>query len=174
MFHIFPFLTDRGIDGMTAVWVLSIIAAFGALGSVVWGLLAEKIRIQNLLAINAFISGLVFLFLFWAIDFKVPHAIGVVIIFALAAMHGTLQGGRHPVMDTIWPAFFGRTSLGSIFSMASPFRFAANAVGPILAAICFDMLGSYAFPFYLFGVIYFFVGVISLFTKAPLHPLSGA
>jgi MFS family permease len=144
------------------------------LGSVAWGFLAEKVRIQHLLAINAFISGLVFLLLFWAIDFKVTHTIGVVIIFALAAVHGILQGGRHPVLDTIWPVFFGRTSLGSIFSMASPFRFVANAIGPLLASLCFDMFGSYTFPFYLFCVIYFLVGTIGLFMKAPLHPLSEA
>jgi MFS family permease len=170
MFHIFPFLTDKGMNEMTAVWVLSTIAAFGALGSFVWGFLAEKFRIQDLLAINAFTSGLIFLLLFWAIDFKGPHTIGVVIIFALAAFHGMLLGGRYPIMDTIWAVFFGRTSLGSIFSMASPFRFIANAIGPLFASLCFDMFGSYTFPFYLFCVIFFLVGAICLFTKSPQHP----
>jgi MFS family permease len=171
-FHIFPYLTDKGMNGMTAVWVLSTTAAFGALGSVVWGFFADKVRIQRLLAINAFTSGLVFFLLFWAIDFKVPHTLGVFIIFTLAAVFGILQGGRHPVLDTMWPVFFGRTSLGSIFSVSTPFRFAANALGPVSAALFFDMFGSYTFPFYLFCAIFFLVGIMSLFIKSPRHPLS--
>ncbi len=170
-FHLFPFLTDKGMSGMTAVWVLSTTAAFGAFGSVVWGYFADKVRIQRLLAINACTSGLIFLFLFLSIDFKVPHTLGAVIIFTLAAALGMLQGGRHPVLDTIWPAFFGRTSLGSIFSISTPFRFTANALGPVSAAFFFDMFGSYLFPFYLFCVIFFLMGIMSLFIKSPRYPL---
>jgi len=171
MFHIFPFLTDRGMNGITAVWVLSTIAASGAFGSLMWGILTERVRIRSLLVVNAFISGVIFLLFFWAIDFNIPPVVKNVIIFGLAALHGMLQGGRHPILDNIWAEFFGRSSLGSIYSIASPFRFVANACGPLFASLCFDILKGYTLPFYFFCFIYFLIGTISLLMKSPQHKL---
>ena len=169
-FHLFPFLTDKGLEEMTAVFVLSTIAGFGALGSVVWGYFSERYNIQKFLAANIFSNGLVFLLFFWVVEYNAARNFGVVIIFVLAAIHGFIHGGRHPIMDSVWGHFFGRDALGSIFSFASPFRFTANALGPIFAAYCFDLIGSYTFPFYIFGTIFFISGSISLFMKAPIPP----
>jgi len=169
-FHLFPFLTDKGLEEMTAVFVLSTIAGFGALGSVVWGYFSERYNIQKFLAANIFSNGLVFLLFFWVVEYNAARNFGVVIIFVLAAIHGFIHGGRHPIMDSVWGHFFGRNALGSIFSFASPFRFTANALGPIFAAYCFDLIGSYTFPFYIFGTIFFISGSISLFMKAPIPP----
>ncbi|MEW6670764.1 MAG: MFS transporter [Thermodesulfobacteriota bacterium] len=169
-FHIFPFLTDNGLDEMTAVLVLSTIAVSGALGSVGWGYFSERYHIQRFLAVNIFSNGLVFLLLFWVVQFKVTLGFGVGIIFVLAAVHGLIHGGRHPIMDSVWGHFFGRKALGSIFSFASPFRFTANACGPVFAAFCFDIFGSYSIPFYLFTAIFFISGSISLIMKPPRPP----
>jgi len=73
-------------------------------------------------------------------------------------------------MDSVWGHFFGRRSLGSIFSIASPFRFTANALGPIFAAFCYDLFGNYVLPFSVFGCIFFLCGILSLFMKAPRPP----
>ncbi|MFC1816747.1 MFS transporter [Thermodesulfobacteriota bacterium] len=167
-FHIFPFLTDKGFNEVSAVLVLSIIAVFGALGSFVWGLFAERFNIKSLLAVNIFSNGLVFLLLFWAVEFKVANILGTGIVFFLAALHGLLQGGRNPVLSIIWAVFFGRKFLGSIFGFSSMFRHTANAMGPVFAALCFDLLGSYTFPFSLFVAIFLISGMISLFMKPPL------
>jgi len=169
-FHIFPFLTDSGLDEITAVFVLSTIAASGALGSIVWGYFSERHDIQRFLAVNIFCNGLVFLLLFWVVQFKVAPVSGTGLIFLLAAFHGMIHGGRHPIMDSVWGHFFGRKSLGSIFSAANLFRFTANACGPVFAAVCFDMYGSYSIPFYLFTVLFFISGSICLFMQPPRPP----
>ena len=170
-FHLFPFMTDHGIDELSAVMVLSTIAVFGALGTVLWGFLAEKVRIQVLLAINGFGSGLIFLFLFATVQSGLPASLGIRLLFFLAACHGILHGGRLPVMAMVWAEFYGRMSMGSIYSFSSPFRFTANAIGPIFAAICFDVFGSYSFPFFLFTTNFFVSGIIWLYLKSPRHPL---
>ncbi len=170
-FHLFPFMTDHGVNQVSAVLVLSIIAVFGALGTILWGFLAEKVRIQVLLAINGFGSGLIFLFLFATVQSNVPTSFGTSSLFVIAACHGVLHGGRLPVMAMVWAEFYGRTSMGSIYSISSPFRFTANAIGPIFAAICFDVFGSYSFPFSLFTVIFLVTGVMWLYMKSPRHPL---
>jgi len=169
-FHIYPFLTDQGFSEMTAVLILSTISVSGMVGSPIWGMLVERFRIQNLLTINVLGSGLLFLLLYWAVKFKFDGVLGTGIVFFLAALHGTLHGGRNPMITLAWAEFFGRRSLGSILSLSSPFHYAANAIGPVFAALCFDLSGSYAFPFYFFVFIFFFSGMISNRMEPPRHP----
>jgi MFS family permease len=170
-FHIYPFLTDQGISPKTAVWVISTIAAFGALGSVIGGILADKVRIQTLLALNVFVYGLVFLIFFWMVGFKMTGGPGTPMVFVSAALLGALHGSRNTITSVIWGSFFGRSALGSIYSFSLPFHSAANAGGPLFAAICFDLFGSYAFPFYFFTAVFFITGIISLRLKPPNLPL---
>ena len=87
-----------------------------------------------------------------------------------AVMHGLLHGGRMPLFSLIWAEYFGRNSLGSIFSFSSPFRMTANAIGPIFAALFFDFTGRYTIPFCIFIALFLFVGAISLYVKPPDLP----
>jgi len=173
-FHIFPFLTDQGFTETSAVFILSAIAIFGALGAVVWGVLAERFRTQVLVAIDVFMGGLVIIAIFWFVKADISGFTGalmIVVLSILIGFHGISSGGRMPLLSLIWAEFFGRTSLGSIYSFSSPFRFTANAFGPIFAALCFDLLGSYALPFHIFTLLLMFSGIISLFMKLPKPPV---
>ncbi len=169
-FHIYPFLTDQGFSEITAVLVLSTISFFGMIGSAIWGLLTDKLRIQSLLTVNVIGNGLIFLALYWAVQFKFVNVLGVGIVFFLAALHGIFHGGRNPMITIVWAEFFGRRSLGSILSLSHPFHTTANALGPVFAALCFDLFGSYAFPFYLFVFIFFFSGIITTTMRPPRYP----
>jgi MFS family permease len=173
-FHLYPFLTDQGLSETTAVLILSTFAAFGMAGSAIWGTLTERYRIQNLLAINVIGNGLIFLLLFWAVQFKFGGASGTGIIFFLAALHGIFHGGRNPMLPVLWAAFFGRRSLGSIYGLANPFYFTANAIGPIFAGLCFDLLGSYSFPFYFFVAVFAVSGMITLRMQPPKYSAAAA
>jgi MFS family permease len=169
-FHIYPFLTDQGFSQTTAVWILTTFAVSGMAGSAAWGILTEKFRIQNLLAANVMGNGLIFLLLYWAVQFKFDGALGTAIIFLLTALHGLFHGGRNPMIPVIWANFFGRRSLGSIYSLGNPFYFTANAIGPVFAGLFFDLFGSYAFPFYFFVVIFLISGTITLRMQPPKRP----
>ena len=168
-FHLYPFLTDQGLSETTAVLILSTFAAFGMAGSALWGMLTERFRIQNLLAINVIGNGLIFLLLYWVVQYKFGGASGTGIIFFLAALHGIFHGGRNPMLPVIWADFFGRRSLGSIYGLANPFYFTANAIGPIFAGFCFDLLGNYAFPFYFFVAVFVVSGMITLCMQPPKY-----
>ena len=173
-FHLYPFLTDQGLSETTAVLILSTFAAFGMAGSALWGTLTERFRIQKLLAVNVIGNGLIFLLLYWAVQYKFGGASGTGIIFFLAAMHGIFHGGRNPMLPVIWADFFGRRSLGSIYSLANPFYFTANAIGPIFAGLCFDLLGNYAFPFYFFVAVFVVSGMITLYMRPPKYSVEAA
>lgn len=170
-FHIYPFLTDQGFSETTAVFILSTIALFGMVGSPIWGMLTEKFRIQHLLTVNVVGNGLIFLVLYLAIRFKFDGAWGIGIIFLLAALHGIFHGGRNPMIPVVWADFFGRRSLGSIYGLSNPFFFTANALGPIFAGLCFDLLGSYEFPFYFFVVMFFISGMVTMRMQPPKNPV---
>jgi sugar phosphate permease len=169
-FHIYPFLTDQGFNEMTAVSILSTVSLFGMVGSAVWGLLTERLHIQRLLTVNVLVNGLVFLSLYWVVGFRPDGLLGIGIIFFLAALHGTLHGGRNPMITLAWANFFGHRSLGSILSLSYLFHTAANAVGPVFAAFCFDLSGSYRFPFLFFVILFFLSGMITMRIQPPRHP----
>lgn len=173
-FHLYPFLTDQGLSETTAVLILSTFAAFGMAGSAIWGTLTERFRIQNLLAVNVIGNGLIFLLLFWVVQFKFGGASGTGIIFFLAALHGIFHGGRNPMLPVIWADFFGRRSLGSIYGLANPFYFTANAIGPIFAGLCFDLLGNYTFPFYFFVAVFVVSGMITSRIRPPKYTSEAA
>ncbi|MBM4312927.1 MAG: MFS transporter [Deltaproteobacteria bacterium] len=169
-FHIFPYLTDQGFNEMTAVLILSTFAFSGMAGSAIWGTLSDRVRIQTLLAANLAGNGVIYLALYWLVQFRPEGAPGVSILFALAALQGIFHGGRGPMLTTLWANFFGRRSLGTIYSLANPFYFTTNAIGPIFGGFFFDLLGSYAFPFHLFIAVYFLSGIVSLRLQPPIHP----
>jgi MFS family permease len=169
-FHIYPFLTDQGFSEITGVLILSTISVFGMVGSVTWGMLAERFGIQRLLTLNVLGSGLIFLSLYWAAKFKIDGELETGILFFLAALHGIFHGGRNTMIILAWAKFFGRRSLGSILSLSNPFNTAANAIGPVFAALCFDLFGSYALPFYSFVAMFFLSGIITEHMQPPGHP----
>ncbi len=169
-FHIYPFLTDQGLSGMTAVLVLGTVSAFGMAGSALWGLLTERYPIQNLLTVNVLASSLIFTALFWTVRFGLGEGLGTGSIFLLAALHGTFHGGRNPMVALAWANFFGRRSLGSILSLSYMFSTAANAMGPVFAAVCFDLLGSYTIPFHLFVGMFLLSGMITMHLQPSRHP----
>ena len=166
-FHIYPYLTDQGMSPTTAVIVLSTIAVFGSVGSILLGGLTEKVSPKLLIIINGFGSGLVFLMLYGVVEIQFQKTMGVSLVFVLAACHGLFHGGRFPVMSVIWAEYYGRESLGSIYGITSIFRYSANAMGPIFGAVCFDVFNSYALPFYLFSCLFLVNGVIGLYLRPP-------
>lgn len=169
-FHLFPFMTDQGMSETRAIVLISSFAIFGSLGAVSCGFLAERFSPKLLLTINGFASGVVFFGFFTAVNAGVIEGGGFTLLMALTAVHGILHGGRMPLFSIIWAEYFGRSSLGSIYSFSSPFRFTANAVGPIFAALFFDTTGSYSIPFHLFTVLFLIAGIISFYMKPPRHP----
>lgn len=169
-FHIYPFLTDQGLSQTTAVWILTTFAVSGMAGSAAWGILTEKFPVQRLLAANVMANGLIFLLLYWAVQFRFEGVLGTATIFLLAALHGIFLGGRNPMIPMIWANFFGRRSLGTIYSLGNPFYFTANAIGPIFAGLFFDLFCSYAFPFYFFVVVFLISGIIALRMRPPKAP----
>ena len=120
--------------------------------------------------VNILMNGLVFFWLYWTVKSRPGGLLETGIIFFLAALYGILLGGRNPMITLAWANFFGRRSLGSIVSLSYLFRETASAIGPVFAASCFDLFGSYRFPFHLFVAMFFLSGLITMHIQPPRHP----
>ena len=173
-FHLFPFMTDQGMSAVWAIALISTIAISGATGAISSGFLAERFSTKILLAINGFASGLIFFGFYITASSGTAQNFETGVLFVLAALYGVLHGGRMPLFSLIWAEYFGGSSLGSIYSFSSPFRMTANAIGPIFAALFFDITGRYTIPFCIFIFLFLLVGMSSLSVKPPRLPSSKA
>ena len=119
-------------------------------------MLAERFPAKLILAFILMLLGVLFFFIFWIIKIKA-------VLFVFAVIFGVLRGGAIPLIPLIWAEFYGRESLGSIFSLSGPFRLTANALGPVFGGLCFDLLGGYFVPFIIFSSLFLVSGLISYF-----------
>lgn len=158
-FHLFPFWTDSGISAKEAVIALSVVAIASAFGGLLFGYLSDRVKPHKLMSFA--VLSLAFIFP-WVFYLKSGTW-----FFIFACSFGLLRGGMMPLLPLIWANFFGRSSMGSVYSLSSPFGWTANALGPVFAALCFDILGDYRLPFYLFAILFFLAGLIGLFLKTP-------
>lgn len=162
-FHIFPFLTDNGLSAEISVLVISVIWTLSAFGGLTIGFLAERIPVKVLLAVSLISLGVIFLSIFWVVN-------AVWMVFAFAVIYGFMRGAVLPLLALIWVEFYGRYSSGTALGLSSAFRYTANAIGPVFAAICYDLQNSYRIPFYLFCALLILGGMVSLKSSAPAPP----
>jgi len=76
------------------------------------------------------------------IVFSVARQMDLIVYAGFLAM-GIGWGGLLPLQEVIWASFFGRRYLGSVRSTAMPFTFGMSALGPVLVAYYYDLVGDY-------------------------------
>lgn len=160
-FHLFPFMTDQGLPPSMGVLVITVLSICAAFGGVLFGFLAERISVKILMGWVLITIGIIFYLVFWAV--KEP-----VWMFIFAVVYGTIRGGVLPLIFLLWTEFYGRRSSGTVLGIAGPFQMAANAAGPVSAAICFDLFHNYRIPFSAFTFLLIIAGFLCLVAKPPV------
>lgn len=157
--HMIPYFTDKGLDPAIAVLTTTILFITGAIGSLVFGFLAERFSIRQILSTNYLMLGLGMAGLL-LVD-STPKA------FTWAIYMGLVQGGGFTLNQVLFADYFGRDSLGAIRGVISPIQLGANAIGPLAAAYAYDVLGNYFAIFLIFGLLRLISGALVLFAKQP-------
>jgi len=75
-----------------------------------------------------------------------------VLVYLGFLLMGIGWGGLLPLQEVIWATSFGRRYLGSVRSTAMPFTFGMSALGPILVAYYYDVVGNYDLALIAMGV----------------------
>jgi len=145
MVHIVPYAINQGISPEQAALILSAMNGAQPVGSVVWGLVADRIGNRKVLVTCVcLLSAVIFLLL----PLGNPWLIGfLVMVIALGL------GGVSVTQSSITAELFGMRSHGTILGY-TVFTFSVGgALGTYLAGALFDSTGSYQIIFLLCGAL---------------------
>ena len=155
-FHWFSYLTENGVSSGVTIASLAIAPLVGMPASVIAGFVAEKVAPQLMLAIASLIMALSVAILL------IADSAVLAIMFGIA--HGVAAGIQITNSEVIWADFFGRDSIGGIRGIIAAALMFTNALGPLAAALSFDITGGY-------GAI-FSGGIVVLVASAALAALA--
>jgi MFS family permease len=133
--HIVPHATDLGISAAGGASILATMGAVGIIGNVVLGTTADRIGNRQVYVISFILMSAA---LFWLL-----RATGMWMLFVFAAVLGLARGGMGASQSPLVVDFFGLSSHGLIFGVASLFYTVGAAIGPFLSGYLFDATGSY-------------------------------
>ena len=157
--HMVPYFTDKGLTPAVAIAATTTLFIASALGSVIFGFLAEKVGIRRVVIIDYVFMGLGFLFLVMVNNPVTAVLWGVYM--------GIVQGGGMTLNQVLFADYFGRGSLGAIRGAITPVQLTTIAAGPLIAALAYDRTGSYVAIFLVFGVLRALSGILVFWAKPP-------
>lgn len=159
--HLFAFLTDAGFAAGTAAWLLTYLYTLHTVAKPLWALVAERVHVRVCIAVCYFGGA---------------AAVGVLLVsrsltalLLFATVYGLTRGAQSFVTSLAWADYFGREAQGAIRGLASPFRFLAQAAGPVVGGVLYDITGSYAVAFVVFALAFATGGVIALAARPPVR-----
>jgi MFS family permease len=157
--HRVPFFLGQGLDGSLVGPMLFV----QAIGMITGGFLAAALmrKFPQRRVIGSFMLGttaMMFLILY------VP-ANGLAVLYGFA--EGLFSGGAFAMLPVLYADYFGRQSIGTIRGITHPVVMVANATGPLLAGIIFDLRGDYSLAFQVFGTVTLLGATLVWFAKPP-------
>jgi MFS family permease len=156
--NLLPFAMGAGVSKEQGALLISIIAAFGVVGKLVFGIIADHIDLRIGLAagILLLITGLgCFL------------GEGMTILVAGSVATGLASGGMLPVWGAMLAWLFGAAHYGRVMGQMNPVIIPMYLVAPILAAAIYDQTSSYHPAFTLFIIV---LAALLLLLPAIRHP----
>ena len=160
-FHLVAYYTDKGMSAEVGALAVSLYALFGAVASLIWGFLIERVPERVLLVTAAMTAGLTLL-LMVLVQSPVPGLL-------VAALYGTAARGEGALVNTIMANYYGRASFGRIVGFVSPFTSAALGIGPLIASLTFDTTGSYDGVMTVFGFVSIGAAFLLWFARRPVR-----
>jgi MFS family permease len=157
--HLFSYIRDKGVSPALAAAILTGLYVLQGVAKPLWGLVAERVHVRYCIA-ACYLGGAVGLLLL--IASRSLLALGV-----FAAVYGLTRGAQSFVTSLAWADYFGRDAQGAIRGLASPFRLAASASGPVLGGVLYDITGSYGLAFAVFAAAFALGGLVALAARPP-------
>ncbi len=165
--HSAAFFQDQGLGAVIAGFGISFNAIFLGVGSVVWGVVVEKVPVRFVMAAVALVMA--------AASFLFTTTNTAVEALAYSAIFGFGLGGMLTVPPVAYADYYGRRSLGTIRGITEPFTTFGQAVGVMIPGIVFDYISSESYMpfFYAAGSVGILTALISLFATQPHHSHTG-
>jgi nitrate/nitrite transporter NarK len=139
-FHMVSIFADQGLGSTVAASVFVPVALATATANLLGGIAIDRISVKYLLA-TALIFHALSLWRIQSLDSTVS-------IYAFGILLGITGGLFQGIGAVVWPAFYGRRHLGSIYGFASAAGVLGAALGPLPFGVVRDLLGSYQLILY--------------------------
>jgi MFS family permease len=153
--HIVPLATDRGISATSAAVILSVMNLAMTFGSLIIGLIADRIGSQRMLLICQCLFLVVFMFLLPVNSAWVLGTFAVILSFSGGGI-GVLEG-------TIIAELFGLKSNGVILGVNFFIFTIGCSTGAFIAGSVFDSTGNYQWAFLLCGALVVVALIFAIF-----------
>ena len=169
--HAIPFLTDHGFTRTEAALAIAVNGGANLSSKFVWGYLLQRVHVRKLsaTALSTSATGVALMLISAQVG-----SLGL--MFVAFCFWGFGFGGSVPLSEFIWAKYFGRVHIGAVRGVGAPFTVALGAVGPVLAGLYFDAVGSYTGAFIAFVGVYL-VGATAIFCSrepSPVRKLAAA
>ncbi len=161
--HRVPFFVGQGMDG-SLVGPMLFVQAIGMMAGGFAGAALMR-RVPQQRVIGTFMLGTA------AMMFLILHVPpnGMVVLYGLS--EGVFSGGAFAMLPVIYADYFGRRSIGTIRGITHPVVMIANAAGPLIAGLIFDIRGDYSLAFQIFGGVTLAGAALAWFAKPPRVPV---
>ena len=159
--HMIPYFTDQGLTPGFSAAVVAVWSGSGAVGSLLFGMLAERYSTRLVMSWS---------FIFLAGGFALLLAVQSTSTGLIWGLYqGLVNGGMFTLQLVIFADYYGRDSLGAIRGAIQPVQLGANAMGPLAAALVYDITGSYFLVFSSFIFLSIFCGGCIFLAKPPFE-----
>ena len=157
--HQVPHLIDRGISLGIAATAVSIFSFSAAIGGLIFGQLEARFGVRQSLAASAWLMALGTATMLMVFD--------VWTAFLSAVIFGAGIGGLMTLFPVAWANNFGRENLGAIRGLTIPIQTLAQASGPLISGILFDLSDGYDLSLALFTILAGVAGLLAFFVAKP-------
>ena len=161
--HVFPFLTDSGIDETAAGFMMGLMIFFTIPSRLVAGIVADRVRkgqLVYLLAASFLVTsgGILALVI-------LPGA-GMIYVFLI--LFGVGTAATTPLAILMRARYFGRKAYGSIAGVSSLIGSPLGVISPIYAGWVYDTSGSYTTAFAVLAALPVLSALMIYFARPPV------
>jgi len=159
--HLFPILTEAGIDRATAAWLTSLSGIAAIVGKLMTGWLLDRLKPNWVGGITLAAAALAFLLLVQGI--RSPTLIVVAML-----VNGYAAGTKTQITGLMTARYGGMRNFGKIYGVMAALMALAAGLGPTIAGITYDSYGGYT-PFLLTGALGCLLGGLMM-VSLPRYP----
>lgn len=134
--HLFPILTEAGVDRTRAAWLVGLSGVAGIVGKLVTGVLLDRYRPNWVGGITLGAAALAFALLLEGI--RSPTLILVALL-----VNGYAAGTKTHITGFLTAEYAGMKNFGAIYGVMSSLMALAAGMGPMLAGMVYDYSGDY-------------------------------
>ncbi|MBW2623660.1 MAG: MFS transporter [Deltaproteobacteria bacterium] len=164
--HCIPFLTDRGMDPLTAAATMGIYISTSIPARFLAGLLVDRVSTGS---IRFLMAGIYFLQSLGVALFLIKPE-SLIMLYAFFILYGFGMGAAMTMTPVIRARYYGRMHFGTIAGISRAFNMPVGFLGPIAAGWIYDTTGSYMSAFVLFAILLFVSAFIMALAAPPKPP----